>query len=170
MFGVQPSLEVNGKRHYKTCWGCFVSSIAFVLIFLFLLIKVPDENFLASVDAAMGGDFVYDSELLDFVDNVPGLNQTFQVRYNRTLWTDDPETYKEYEDTGRLIATTLTQKGVLEKPKSSFMKFCDALSYLGGFCISLHYLFGFLASFVNKQFYLATLMEQRFKMHKNSNI
>lgn len=36
MFGVRPTLEVKGKRKYKSCWGATISMIAFLYIIVYL--------------------------------------------------------------------------------------------------------------------------------------
>lgn len=36
MFGVRPTLEVKGKRKFKSCWGAFVSFLCILLILLYI--------------------------------------------------------------------------------------------------------------------------------------
>lgn len=63
MFGVRPTMEFNGKRKYKSCWGAFVSALMFIFIIFFVIIKLSepekDQNFLKSMDNAFGGNLVY---------------------------------------------------------------------------------------------------------------
>lgn len=42
MFGVRPTLEVNGKRKYKSCWGAFISLIAILAILIFTFFQVME--------------------------------------------------------------------------------------------------------------------------------
>lgn len=73
MYGVRPTLEVDGKRQYKTCWGAFVSGLCLVFIIIFVLAKLVPEG----VDEAFGGGLAYDSELLQFTEDYADLNTTF---------------------------------------------------------------------------------------------
>ena len=38
LFGVTPSLEINGKREYKSCWGAFISLIVILIMILFIVL------------------------------------------------------------------------------------------------------------------------------------
>jgi hypothetical protein len=63
MFGVRPTLEFNGKRQYKSCYGAFISSLALIFIAFFMIIKLSepeeDQYFLNLMDEAFGGDLVF---------------------------------------------------------------------------------------------------------------
>lgn len=53
----------------------------------------------------------------------------------------------------------MREAGLIEKPRSTFMKIIESWSHIGGFCVFLHYIFGFFASHVNKRLYLSEIMQ-----------
>ena len=44
MFGVRPTLEVNGKRKYKSCWGACISLVAFIVILVFSFFQIMEAQ------------------------------------------------------------------------------------------------------------------------------
>ena len=57
LYGVRPSLEMNGKRKYKSCWGAFVSALCLLFIAFFIFYKLSDSidaGFLRMLDAKSG--------------------------------------------------------------------------------------------------------------------
>ena len=40
LFGIQPTLEMKGKRKFKSCWGAFISMFTFILIVLYSIYQL----------------------------------------------------------------------------------------------------------------------------------
>lgn len=38
LYGVSPSLEIHGKREYKSCWGAFISLIVILLMIGYIVL------------------------------------------------------------------------------------------------------------------------------------
>ena len=38
LYGVSPSLEIHGKREYKSCWGAFISLIVILLLIGYIVL------------------------------------------------------------------------------------------------------------------------------------
>jgi len=42
MYGIRPTLEVRGKRQYKSCFGAFISALAYLAIGIFIFYQVME--------------------------------------------------------------------------------------------------------------------------------
>ena len=50
------------------------------------------------------------------------------------------------------------------------MKITEAFAHIGGFCVFVHYVFAYFATHVNKRLYLSEVAQQRYTMHKNTDL
>ena len=52
----------------------------------------------------------------------------------------------DFENDAKLLVSFLRESGLIEKPRSTFMKIVEAWSQIGGFCVFMHFILGFAAS------------------------
>ena len=137
---MRPTLEVNGKRKYKSCWGAFVSTLCILAVIFYSLLKFP----LLSVTESLA----VDTELAQFAANATYLNETIMdsAATDDEIFVEKLEAYLESDDSVRLLANLLVAKGVIEKPKSGLLWILDMLAHIGGFCVIAHWALGFIAS------------------------
>ena len=105
---MRPTLEVDGKRKYKSCWGAFISALCILTVIFYSLLKFP----LLSLTESLA----YDVELTQFAANATYLNETIMdsAATDEEIFVEKLEAYLEQDETVRLLANLLVAKGIIE--------------------------------------------------------
>ena len=139
MFGVRPTLEINGKRKYKSWCGAVFSLLTGLVVFIYTAYKMAE----AFTDKSNPSGF-----LLTFNTDTGGLiYQTINVTAiaNMTQMVGTPP----------VPTSVLVPVIVPMQEKSTLIAILDAMGFIGGMIVMLQAVFGIFANCVNKRLYLS---------------
>ena len=160
MYWVYPTLELRGKRKFRTCWGASCSCLALLIIFLYAALKVlsfqsliPDSQF--ARDAIL---FVHDElQVLVVTPQAFTQIQELTAAYELRQTEPFPEEIPESEEPAPL-------------EKLIYLSYAEIAADVGGFSIIVYFLIGLFVNSFNQKMFLKSIIEDTYIVKKNEDL
>lgn len=118
MFGVRPTLEINGKRKYKSWCGAVFSLFVILVVFMYAGYKIVEAQTDKSADNSFLATFDADTGLIYKTVNITAVANMTQM-------------------VGSKPTQLAVQVNIPVREPSTLIAIFDALAYIGGMIVTL---------------------------------
>lgn len=175
MFGVRPTLEVNGKRKYKSCWGACISLVAIIIILIFAFFQILEaqkyslagQEFIAGV---LGDDpsmfyHKYDPKLmaeLEAYNSAAFMAASASGTAGASI--ELPQLSEELKD---LQEDLLAHETGARLVRNHLFQALDAAALVGGFVYFIQIVFSTLVKCFNRKLYVKHVLTESYLLQKD---